>query len=136
MSPSGAFHSLYVGGAQGVREVALDGNPKRVVSKTPAEKPRLLPDGKALVFLANEHRELKKLFLNRKTGDLIPIREGAAPAPLTGAELAKLDAVPTYDAVGETRIDWLPTAHALLVDHLLFVPGKAPVDLGGDVAPW
>jgi hypothetical protein len=101
------------------------------------------PSGKWIVLSGareeGDYIHRKLLFLNRQDGALIPIREGAAPKPLTKAEIEQLEdteRVPTYDAVGETTIEWLPTTDVLLVDHLLFTPGNAPIEIDGDVAPW
>lgn len=72
---------LIVGGSFGLREVGLDGRPVRLLSATPAQRPRLLPGG-GVLFLASEGRELR--VFERDTGKertvaLLPSEFGSCP---------------------------------------------------------
>lgn len=58
--------TLIVGGEQGLREVGYDGTVVRVLSKTPASRPRALPGGKELLFYARAAGELH--LVSRETG--------------------------------------------------------------------
>jgi hypothetical protein len=59
-----AADSLYVAGEKGVREVGLDGSTVRALTHTPARWPRLLPGGKALLYVATDKGELRRVALD------------------------------------------------------------------------
>lgn len=53
--------TLVVAGDPGVREVRFDGSVVRVLSRTPAWRPRLTPDGKEIFFYAREAGEIRRV---------------------------------------------------------------------------
>lgn len=56
--PTDSTARLIVAGPFGLREVALDGTPLRLLSTTPAQRPRLLANGNIL-FLTADGREMR-----------------------------------------------------------------------------
>lgn len=61
--PAAHAESLFVSGDQGVREVGLDGRTIRLISREKARRPRLMPDGKSLLYLVPGRAEVKRMDL-------------------------------------------------------------------------
>jgi hypothetical protein len=98
------------------------------------------PSGRWVVVSAptdelDEARQRRLLLLNRKTGQLFPVRLGDWPSPVLPSQLEDAEELRGKTIlVGSEEPAWWTAGNRLRVGDLLVSPGRTTLELKGDLA--